>query len=68
MCLAIPGKVVNVEKDVAMVEYFGKPVRVNCTLMPCAPGDYVLVNGGFVIEKIPEHEALKTLAVANGKC
>ena len=63
MCLAIPGKIVLIKDDVAEVDYIkekrtGRIVEGNYKV-----GDYVLVQGGLVIEKIPEKQARKWLEV-----
>ncbi|MCJ7430036.1 HypC/HybG/HupF family hydrogenase formation chaperone, partial [Candidatus Bathyarchaeota archaeon] len=66
MCLAIPGKVVNVEKDKAKVD-FGEGVlrEVNVTLVNAKVGEYVLVHAGYAIQVLDEKEALETLRLWN---
>jgi hydrogenase expression/formation protein HypC len=66
MCLAIPGKVVNVEKDKAKVD-FGEGVlrEVNVTLVNAKVGEYVLVHAGYAIQVLDEKEALETLSLWN---
>lgn len=65
MCLAIPGKVVEIvdaENNIAKVEIGG--VRRNCNigmLDDVGLGDYVLVHVGFAMSKIDEKEAEETL-------
>jgi hydrogenase expression/formation protein HypC len=67
MCLAIPGKVleiVDAERQIAKVEVVGVRRNVNIGLLTGdeAPttGDYVLIHVGFALSKIDEHEALET--------
>lgn len=64
MCLAIPGKVITVEKDRAKVD-FGEGVlrEVNITLVNARVGDYVLVHAGYAIEVLDEKDALETLSL-----
>lgn len=62
MCLAIPGKIVKIEKDKAIVKY-GKERRGAKILEKCEIGDYVIVQNGFTMLKVPEKEALKSLKV-----
>ncbi|MCA1828412.1 MAG: HypC/HybG/HupF family hydrogenase formation chaperone [Myxococcales bacterium] len=62
MCLAIPGKVVAVERnaDVLMgkVDFGGTARQVCLEYIPDAkPGDYVLVHVGFALSRIDEAEA-----------
>jgi len=66
MCLAIPGKVVSVNKDKARVD-FGEGVlrEVNVTLVNAKIGDYVLVHAGYAIQVLDEKEALETLSLWN---
>ena len=66
MCLAIPGKVVSVEKDKAKVD-FGEGVlrEVNVTLVNAKAGEYVLVHAGYAIQVLDEKEALETLSLWN---
>jgi len=62
MCLAIPGKLVAIEResDVLMgkVDFAGTSRRVCLEHVPDArPGDYVLVHVGFALSRIDEAEA-----------
>ena len=64
MCLAIPGKIIELEnnKEHAIVDYGdGTKRKVNVTLVDVKVGDYVLVHAGFAIEVINEKEAEETL-------
>jgi hydrogenase expression/formation protein HypC len=66
MCLAIPAKVVTVEKDKARVDFGGGVVReVNVTLVSVEVGDYVLVHAGYAIQVLDKEEALETLRLWN---
>jgi hydrogenase expression/formation protein HypC len=67
MCLAIPGKVleiVDAERQIAKVEVVGVRRNVNIGLLTGdeapATGDYVLIHVGFALSKINEQEALET--------
>jgi hydrogenase expression/formation protein HypC len=66
MCLAIPGKVLDLEQDgesrLARVEFGGITRKVSLDLVPEAGvGDYVIVHVGFAISKLDEEEAHRTL-------
>jgi hydrogenase expression/formation protein HypC len=66
MCLAIPAKVVTIEKDKARVDFGGGVVReVNVTLVSVEAGDYVLVHAGYAIQVLDREEALETLRLWN---
>ena len=62
MCLAIPMKVIEKEGSLGKVHQGGVTYDVDFTLLPEAEtGDYVLVHAGFVIQRLNETEAEKTL-------
>jgi hydrogenase expression/formation protein HypC len=67
MCLSVPGKVVEIQKNTAKVE-IGGLLRDTC--MDVCPevvvGDYVLIHAGFAIQKLDEKEALETLELLRG--
>lgn len=62
MCLAIPAKVLEVQGDVAKVDFGERIVRdVNVTLVEARVGEYVLVHAGYAIQVIDQEEAEETL-------
>jgi len=64
VCLAIPGKIVEIDnkKEYAIIDYGdGTKRKANITLVDVKTGDYVLVHAGFAIQIIDEKEALETL-------
>jgi len=60
MCLAIPGKVVEVNGEDVIVDYVAEKRNAKC-LLDIKEGEYVIVSGGFVVTTVPEDEALKTI-------
>ncbi|MCJ7665588.1 MAG: HypC/HybG/HupF family hydrogenase formation chaperone [Actinobacteria bacterium] len=61
MCLAIPARIVNIDKNTALIESLGVEKQVDITLLPDAKkGDYVIVHAGFAIQVIDREEALTT--------
>jgi len=66
MCLAIPAKVIEVEGDVAKVD-FGEGVlrEVNVMLVDAKVGEYVLVHAGYAIQVIDRKAAEETLQLWN---
>jgi hydrogenase expression/formation protein HypC len=64
MCLAIPGKVVELFPGIpstAMVDVVGVRRRVDLGLLSDSPpvtGDWVLIHVGFAMSKISEKDAL----------
>ncbi len=62
MCLAIPGKILEVNGDKANVDFNGVKRDVIIALVKDAKvGKYVLVHAGYAIELINEEEAQETL-------
>ncbi|MBA7632686.1 HypC/HybG/HupF family hydrogenase formation chaperone [archaeon] len=62
MCLAIPAKVLEVNGDVAKVD-FGQGVarEVNVMLVDARVGEYVLVHAGYAIETLDQEAAEESL-------
>jgi hydrogenase expression/formation protein HypC len=66
VCLAIPGKVVEIDnnKEHAIVDYGeGTKRKANISLVDVKVGDYVLVHAGFAIEVLNKKEAKETIAL-----
>lgn len=57
MCLAIPGKIISINKDNAIVFFDGIKKNANISLVDVKVGDWVMVHAGFAIEKIEKNEA-----------
>jgi hydrogenase expression/formation protein HypC len=74
MCLAIPGRVievVDVENRLARVDVAGVQRNVNIGLLDTdgssvGAGDWVLIHVGFAISQIDEEEAHATLDLLRG--
>jgi hydrogenase expression/formation protein HypC len=64
MCLAIPGKIVEISsenQETALVDVVGVRRRVDLGLLQDdrpVPGDWVLIHVGFAMSKISEQDAL----------
>ncbi len=66
MCLAVPGKIVEIDSSadpvMAKVSFGGVEKQICLEWLPDAVvGDYVLVHVGFAISKVDEKEAVETL-------
>ena len=59
MCLAIPGKIIKIEDDDAIVDYISEKRVGKIVEGTYKVGDYVIIQGGLVIEQIPEEQAKK---------
>ena len=61
-CLAIPGKIVSINDNMAQVNVAGIVKTASLQLVDDARvGDYVLLHAGFAIQLLDEDEALETL-------
>lgn len=63
MCYAIPGKVVNIKGNIAVVDYFGEKRNVLNEFPDIKPGDYIYAQGGILIDKINKKDALEILEI-----
>ncbi|CAB50147.1 HypC/HybG/HupF family hydrogenase formation chaperone [Pyrococcus abyssi] len=62
MCLAIPGRVVEIRDNVGIVDFGGVKREVRLDLLSDVKvGDYVIVHTGFAIEKLDEERAKEIL-------
>ena len=62
MCLAVPGKIIEIQDMIAVVEIAGVTRKISLMLLPeTKVGDFVLVHAGFAIQAIDEEEARITL-------
>ena len=67
MCLAVPGRVVNIDESTAplrmgMVDFGGIRKQIQLAFVPDAKvGDHVLVHVGFAIQVVDEEEAARIL-------
>ncbi len=58
MCLAIPAKIIKINKNLAEIESMGVKKEIDITLVPGAvKGDFVIVHAGFAIQIIEKKEA-----------
>lgn len=70
MCLAIPGKLIRIDKEldeifrIGVVDFEGVEKEASLRALPEAKiGDYVMVHAGVAISIIDEEEAQKTMEV-----
>jgi len=58
MCLAIPGRIVEIDGDEAVLDYGGATRRASLLLVPGAEvGDAALVHAGFAIQILGDEDA-----------
>ena len=62
MCLGIPGEVLKIAGDTAVVSIGGVRYDAGLALSEdIKPGDYVIMHAGFILQKIDPAEAHATL-------
>ncbi len=62
MCLSIPGKVISIEGNKAVVSVGGTEYETSLQLLEDVQvDDYVLIHTGFAIQKLSEEDAIETL-------
>ena len=57
MCVAAPGRVIEIKDNIATVDYNGNVTKANAGVVNVTVGDYVLVHAGLIIQKISKSEA-----------
>lgn len=57
MCVAAPGRVIEIHGDTAVIDYNGNKVNANKGIVDVSTGDWVLVHAGLIIQVLPEDEA-----------
>ncbi len=64
MCLGVPMKIVEINRDFGMakaeISGYTQDIRIDL-LEDVSVGDYVIVHAGFAIQKLDEKDALETL-------
>lgn len=61
MCYAIPAKLIEIKGHIGVIDYFGEHRQILLDLDDLKIGDYVYAQGGVLVRKIPEAEALEIL-------
>ncbi len=65
MCVAAPGKVIEINDDTATIDYNGNKVNANKGIVDVNIGDWVLVHAGLIIQVLPEDEAQNMIDIFN---
>jgi len=56
MCVALPGKVIEIKERDVVVDFNGNQVTARAGLVDVKVGDYVLVHAGCVIQKVTQQD------------
>jgi hydrogenase expression/formation protein HypC len=65
MCVAVPGKIIEIHGDIAKVNVLDNITDVNIKLVTPKIGDYVLIHAGFAIEVLKKDAAEEILWMFN---
>lgn len=57
MCVAAPGKVIQVENGRALVDFSGNTVAARTGLVDVKPGDHVLVHAGCILQVLTQEDS-----------
>lgn len=61
MCLGVPGKIIEINGDTAIVDYEIEKREAKLLDNSFKVGDYILVQAKIAVMKIPENEAIEAL-------
>lgn len=65
MCVAVPGKIIEINGDKAKVDIMSNICDVNIKLVSVNVGDYVLIHAGCVLEVLKKDMAEEILNIFN---
>mgnify|MGYP002510040132 FL=1 len=65
MCVAAPGKVIEIKDNTAVIDYNGNKVNANKGIVDVKVGDWALVHAGLIIQVISDDEAQNMIDIFN---
>lgn len=65
MCVAVPGKIIEINGDIAKVNIMDNITEVNIKLVTVNIGDYVLIHAGYVLEVMKKDAAEELIWMLN---
>lgn len=63
MCVAVPGKIIEINDDIAKVDIMNNICEANVKLVDAKIGDYVLIHAGFALEVMKKDMAEELLNI-----
>lgn len=63
MCVAVPGKIIEIDGSTGKVDFQGNIVEINLSLVEAQVGEYVLVHAGCAIEVVKQEMAEEILTL-----
>ncbi len=63
MCIAVPGKIIELNGDTAKVDIMNNICEANIKLVSANIGDYILIHAGFALEVMKKDMAEEILSI-----
>lgn len=63
MCVAIPGKIIEIHGETAKADIMGNIFEANISLVDAKLGDYILIHAGFAIEVVQTDQAQEMIDI-----
>lgn len=65
MCLGVPGQILEIRKNEAVVDFWGVQRNVRLDQLEGAPalGEYIIEHAGYAVRLIPVEDVADTLAL-----
>ncbi len=63
MCVAVPGKIVEINGDIAKVDVLNNICEANVKLVEAGVGDYILIHAGFALEVMKKDMAQELIGI-----
>ncbi len=63
MCVAVPGKIVEINGDIAKVDVLNNICEANVKLVEASVGDYILIHAGFALEVMKKDMAEELIGI-----
>lgn len=65
MCVAVPGKIVEINGDIAKVDVMSNISEANVKLVDAKVGDYILIHAGYALEVMKKDMAEELIDIFN---
>jgi hydrogenase expression/formation protein HypC len=63
MCVAVPGKIIEINGDIAKVDVLNNICEANVKLVDASVGDYILIHAGFALEVMKKDMAEELIGI-----
>ena len=63
MCVAVPGKIIEINGDIAKVDVLNNICEANVKLVEAGVGDYILIHAGFALEVMKKDMAQELIGI-----